>query len=192
MPASDSEKNMSAAVLDDAVADALRKSGDVPSGAEGLRLHPVESIVLGGLLLIVTSLLVLQMVGRFAGSSAFGWSEEGARYAFIWVVFLGAGVAVRTRNHIMADVLRPSSDGRLALAWLAFLELIVALTAACLLKYGIDFVRVTSNMVMVSLGVSMAYVAAAVPVGAAVMLVWSIANIGRLVRQITSRADRHG
>lgn len=188
MSASVPEKSMPAAALDDAVADALRKSGDVPSGAEGLRLYSIESMVLGGLLLIVTSLLVLQMAGRLAGSSAFGWSEEGARYAFIWVVFLGAGVAVRTRSHIMADVLRPSSDGRMALAWLAFLELVVALGAACLLKYGIDFVRVTSNMVMVSLGVSMAYVAAAIPVGAALMLVWSIANIAKLIRRIKNMA----
>jgi TRAP-type C4-dicarboxylate transport system permease small subunit len=189
MEAPDPEKRMPAAApLDDAVAEVLRKSGDAPSGLGGLHLHPVESVALGGLLFIVTSLLVLQMVSRLVGSSAFGWSEEGARYAFIWAVFLGAGVAVRTRSHIMADVLRPNSTGPLATAWLAFLELIIVIAAACLMKYGIDLVRVTSNMGMVSLGISMAYVAAAVPTGAALMLLWSAVNFVKLIRQMADAA----
>ena len=172
-----------APVLDSAVAEALRKAGDAPLGAGGPTLHPVESFVLGGLLLMVVSFLLLQMVGRYLGTSAVGWAEEAARYTYIWLVFLGAGVAVRTRSHILADVLRPKSDGLWATAWLILLEVIVALAAACLVKYGADLARVSSNMRAVSLGVSMGWLMAAVPAGGALMFVFSVANIVRLVGQ---------
>jgi TRAP-type transport system small permease protein len=166
------------------------RPGDGSPGENGSSLHPVESVVLGGLLLTVVSLLLLQMTGRYLGTAAFGWADEAARYTYIWLVFLGAGVAVRTRSHILADVLRPKSEGPWATAWLILLEAIVALAAACLVKYGADLVRVSSNMNSVSLGISMGWLMAAVPAGAALIFVFSIANIVRLTRKARQAGGR--
>jgi TRAP-type C4-dicarboxylate transport system permease small subunit len=170
-----------APVIDEAVAEVLRKAGDTAPGTGGL--HPVESAVLGGLLLMVVSFLLLQMFGRYVGTSAVGWAEEAARYTYIWLVFLGAGVAVRTRSHILADVLRPKTEGLWSTVWLVLLEAITALAAACLVKYGADLARVSSNMHTVSLGISMGWIMAAVPVGAALIFVFSVGNIVRLLRK---------
>lgn len=163
--------------------EALREAGDVSLAEVRPRLHPVESVVLGGLLLAVVLLLLLQMTGRYLGTAAVGWAEEAARYTYIWLVFLGAGVAVKTRSHIVADVLRPKSAGFWATAWLIVIEAIVALAALCLIKYGADLVQVSSNMNSVSLGISMGWLMAAVPVGASLMFVYSVANILQLSRK---------
>jgi TRAP-type C4-dicarboxylate transport system permease small subunit len=121
------------------------------------------------------------MVGRYVGTSAVGWAEEAARYTYIWLVFLGAGVAVRTGSHIVADLLRPKTNGFWPTVWLVLLESITVLAAACLVKYGADLARVSSNMRTVSLGISTGWIMAAIPVGAALIVIFSVGNIIRLV-----------
>jgi len=133
---------------------------------------------------LVFLFLLTQVGARFAGTAALGWVEEAARYLFIWLVFLGSGFAVRRGGHIMADILRPKSDHVLAKCWLIVLEAILAAVALGLLWYGVWFTSITSNTSMVTLEMSMAYRSAAVPVGAAIMLLMSLANIVALVRSM--------
>ncbi|MGH8677461.1 MAG: TRAP transporter small permease, partial [Burkholderiales bacterium] len=110
-----------------------------------------------------------------------GWVEEAARYLFIWLVFLGSGFAVRRGGHIMADILRPKSDHVLAKCWLIVLEAILVAVSLGLLWYGGWFTSISSNTTMVTLEMSMAYRSAAVPAGAAIMLLMSLANVVALL-----------
>ena len=144
-------------------------------------LDAAERYLLAALMALVSLLLLTQVFARFAGTAEFGWVEEAARYLFIWLVFLGSGFAVRHGGHIMADILRPKSDHVLAKCWLIVLEAILVALSLGLLWYGGWFTSVSSNTSMVSLQMSMAYRSAAVPVGAAIMLVMSLANIVALV-----------
>ena len=130
---------------------------------------------------LVFLLLLTQVGARLAGTAAFGWVEEAARYLFIWLVFLGSGFAVRHGGHIMADILRPKSNHVLAKIWLIVLEAILVAVSLGLLWSGGWFTSISSNTSMVSLGMSMAYRSAAVPIGAALMLLMSLANIVALV-----------
>lgn len=140
---------------------------------------------------LVFLLLLTQVGARLAGTAAFGWVEEAARYLFIWLVFLGSGFAVRRSGHIMADILRPKSNHVLAKCWLIVLEAILAAVSLGLLWHGGWLTSISSNMSMVSFEMSMAYRSAAVPVGAAIMLLMSFANIVALVRSMR-RADPAG
>ena len=149
-----------------------------------LLLDAAERYLLAVLMTLVSLLLLTQIVTRLAGTAAFGWVEEAARYLFIWLVFLGSGFAVRRGGHIMADILRPKSSHVLAKCWLIVLEAILAAVSLGLLWYGGWFTDVSSNTSMVSLQMSMAYRSAAVPVGAAIMLVMSLANMVALVRSM--------
>lgn len=151
-------------------------------------LDAAERYLLAALMALVFLLLLTQVGARLAGTAAFGWVEEAARYLFIWLVFLGSGFAVRRSGHIMADILRPKSNHVLAKCWLIVLEAILAAVSLGLLWYGGWLTSISSNMSMVSLGMSMAYRSAAVPVGAAIMLLMSLANIVALVGSMR-RAD---
>lgn len=147
-------------------------------------LDAAERYLLAVLMALVSLLLLTQIVTRLAGTAEFGWVEEAARYLFIWVVFLGSGFAVRRGGHIMADILRPKASHVLAKCWLIVLEAILAAVSLGLLWSGGWFTEVSSNTSMVSLEMSMAYRSAAVPVGAAIMLVMSLANMVELVRSM--------
>lgn len=147
-------------------------------------LDAAERYLLAVLMALVSLLLLTQVVARLVGTAAFGWVEEAARYLFIWLVFLGSGFAVRRGGHIMADILRPKSNHVLAKCWLIVLEAILVGVSLGLLWYGWRFAGISSNTSMVTLDMSMAYRSAAVPVGAAIMLLMGLANIVALLTSI--------
>ncbi len=53
----------------------------------------------------IVMVIFLEVVRRFAISYSSVWGEETARYAFIYLVWIGAAVAVKDRTHIRIDVL---------------------------------------------------------------------------------------
>ncbi|MCB0688735.1 MAG: TRAP transporter small permease [Saprospiraceae bacterium] len=80
------------------------------------------------LLLIVP--VFLQIVSRFVPFiPRYIWTEEIARFAFIWIIMLGATIAVREGTHFSVDMLRnfsPAVENRLKQI-LLFLMLLFAI-----------------------------------------------------------------
>jgi TRAP-type transport system small permease protein len=64
----------------------------------------VEGIVTAAFMAFVV-LSFVQVVLRYGLGQPLTWSEEASRYLFVWVVFLGGGVAARYRGHIVLDFL---------------------------------------------------------------------------------------
>ena len=57
--------------------------------------------ILGGMV----ALVFLNVVMRYLFDSGITWSEELARYMFVWIVFLGAVVAAKEKGHLGVDIL---------------------------------------------------------------------------------------
>jgi len=59
-----------------------------------------------GMLLAVMFLITFwQIIARFIPGSATVWSEEVARFVFVWIVFLGAGTLMRDNDHIRISII---------------------------------------------------------------------------------------
>ena len=73
-----------------------------PSPAPSLvdHLNRLEERLAVLLLVAMTGLVGAQVLARFIFSAGFSWMDELARVAFVWVVFLGAIVAMRRCLHI--------------------------------------------------------------------------------------------
>ncbi|WP_428649624.1 TRAP transporter small permease [Roseibium sp.] len=54
---------------------------------------------------VMTSLVVVQVIFRYAFSSAIDWSEEVARLAFVWAMFLAIPHGIRHGVHVGIDAL---------------------------------------------------------------------------------------
>lgn len=61
---------------------------------------------------------------RYAFRSGLTWSEEAARYLFVWVVFLGAIVATQERGHLAVDLITSRFKGIGHRAFLIFANLV--------------------------------------------------------------------
>lgn len=57
------------------------------------------------LLALLVATTLLQVLSRYVLSKPFDWTEEAARYIFVWVAMLGAGMAAKDRAHFFVDLL---------------------------------------------------------------------------------------
>jgi TRAP-type C4-dicarboxylate transport system permease small subunit len=85
--------------------------------------------------------VTIQMVARFTALiPTWIWTEEMARFFFIWMVMLGAMVGVRDGSHFDVDVwpkLKPRANALLSIV----ANLFVLLFALVFIWYGIKFVQ---------------------------------------------------
>jgi TRAP-type C4-dicarboxylate transport system permease small subunit len=64
-----------------------------------------EAILLAMLVLALTAVTFAQVVERYVFSDPLIWSEEAARYLFVWVTLVGAALGLRESGHYGLDVL---------------------------------------------------------------------------------------
>lgn len=57
------------------------------------------------LLSAMTLMVIAQILGRYVFDYAISWSEEIATFVQVWLVMLGAGIAMRYRQHVGIDVI---------------------------------------------------------------------------------------
>ena len=97
------------------------------------------------------------------------WSEEVARYLFVWVSMIGAALAIREGGHFGLDLLiRPFPQLKPVVGPLVTLVMVVFL--AVLFKTGIDETRLASMQYAMTFEMRMTWAYLALPVGAGLML----------------------
>ena len=64
-----------------------------------------ERWLLLGFYAMIVATIVVEVIRRFVLSYSSIWGEEIARYAFIYLAWVGASAAVKERAHIRIDVL---------------------------------------------------------------------------------------
>lgn len=68
-----------------------------------LDAHLEESLLIF-LSVLMTSSITVQVFMRYVMNSSLSWSEELARYCFIWLVYIGISYGVKMQKHIKVDV----------------------------------------------------------------------------------------
>ena len=141
-----------------------------PFGAWGARLYEGLGLLGGAVLAVMALAVFVQVLLRYVFTYALDGLDEVPRYLFVWLVMIGAAAAMHHGEHTALDYFRErlSRRGR-ALAvivtngvgMLPFLSLIKT-----------SFVLVPNSQLQSSagLGLPLGYVYAAVPVGAALIL----------------------
>ncbi len=99
-------------------------------------LKVVLTLLMAGLIIPVG----MQILSRYTGLiPRFIWTEEIARFCFVWIILIGSMIAVRDGTHFDVDVLPHSADPRVELAMRLFVQLAVLAAALTFLYYGWDF-----------------------------------------------------
>lgn len=63
----------------------------------------LEPIICVTLLAAMSILIVVQVFFRYVLQNSLSWSEELARYMFIWLIYIGISYGVKMRKHICVD-----------------------------------------------------------------------------------------
>ena len=156
----------------------IKKVGDI-----------IEKIVLAfiaalmGIMICVTVVAVIQ---RYLVGHSFNWVEEFCSYILIWVTFMGVAVSYRHFDLVLLNLFTQMLPKKAQ----AILELIVHLCCMALiayigctsLKYGLSlsvFMRKSTT-----LGFSMFVPFSSLPIGFALMFLFSLENIPDMLHKI--------
>ncbi|KKE79627.1 TRAP transporter small permease [Bacilli bacterium] len=122
------------------------------------------------LLVIFSSIMVisisLQVFMRLFGSSL-GWSEELARYCFIWLIYIGISYAVKKQRHIKVDVIVLFLKDRVQVILNMIVNIIFLALAIFIIVYGAKIAILLFGWGQTSPGMSvpMGFVYLSAPVG---------------------------
>jgi len=145
----------------------------------GILLRGIDTTLNWALTIILTIMLVVvsaQIWYRFVLNDPLTWSEEVARYLFVWISFLGSAVGVRYNVHLGIDLIDKilSPKGRKIMTVLV--NLLMQIFLGVVIIWGIRILHVVQFQKSASLGIPMTYPYLAVPVGASFMLLNSLRN----------------
>jgi TRAP-type C4-dicarboxylate transport system permease small subunit len=130
-----------------------------------------EGAILISLVAIMTVVVFLQVVYRYVLMQPLHWSEELARYLFVWLSILGAALGLQKRGHFGLDAFfrMLPMGGKRALGLL--IPLLIGFVVVVILIQGITLVQKTILQESPAMGISMGWAYACLPVGAALMAI---------------------
>ena len=115
--------------------------------------------------------IFLEVFRRFFLSYSSIWAEEIARYAFIYIAWIGASYAIRERAHIRIDVILPLLSNRWRTIVFIFGDIVTLILAVVSLYWSMEPVinSIHFGSVTHGLRISQAWFLFSVPLGFAMM-----------------------
>ena len=135
-----------------------------------------------GLMSVLVVDVFLGVFSRYVLHATFQWYDEVARLCFVWMVFLGAATAVRRGAHFRLHLLIDRFGPRLRHVTDLVVALLVLVFGSILVAGGVAMYPVARRQVTDSLELSMVWFYGALPVGGALMILFSLPQLWRLAR----------
>jgi TRAP-type C4-dicarboxylate transport system permease small subunit len=129
------------------------------------------------MMIVMGSAVVLQVASRYIANRPTSWSEEVARYLFVWITFLGSAVVIRKRRHVDVSVLTDRLPARAA--WVVYLMADAAMLflLGTLTYAGIGMAAVAHRQLSAAMDLPMSLAYAAMPIGTGLMFVFLITTM---------------
>jgi TRAP-type C4-dicarboxylate transport system permease small subunit len=106
----------------------------------------VESLVSALLLFVLLCLVIVQIVSRYVLQTPFSWTEELARYAMVWLVFIAAAQITSQDGHIAITFIDRFASGVALKCSVILSRLIVFITCVVLMPGGWRLVNAMMNV----------------------------------------------
>ena len=142
--------------------------------------------------LLIAALIVpvfMQVLSRYTGIiPTFLWTEELAKFIFIWVVMLGSMVAVWEGTHFDVQVIPEASSPLIRMLQQGFVLVMIIAFAVLFARYGIDYAKFGSIQSSVMMQINLLYIYITVPLAG---FVWAVFALFRLW-QVVDTYRKHG
>lgn len=143
-------------------------------------IHKAVSIIF---LVIFVLSIILQVLTRYVSFISIYWTEEVARYSFIWAIFMGSAIMVRQNGHFAMDFLIEKLSV-LKVKWInIFNQFLISVFGFLMLYYGYllvqNFWGWTFNTIPI---INQQFAWAAVPISGFMIIIYSLYNIFDILR----------
>lgn len=140
------------------------------------------AVTISFILMIVT--VMLQVIARIALPWSPHWTEEMARFCFIYMVSLGAGLAVKGSSYINVSLFLDWLDVKARIWMDTFILLCIILLMLCMLVFSIPLMDIVSLQDSASLKINMAFIYFSMTCMSAFVAFYSIIELQKNIKKI--------
>jgi len=147
-----------------------------------------EEIFSASCLVVMTLLIAVQVFSRYVLEYSFEWSEELARYLFIWAIYVGCSYATKEDKHLEVTIFRTVAGGRLAKPFTLMAYVCTAVFCFACTWWGVEMVQflITTGQKTPALEIKMYWVFLSLPFG---MFLMGLRTVERIIGVATGKID---
>ncbi|HHV64316.1 MAG TPA: TRAP transporter small permease [Peptococcaceae bacterium] len=150
--------------------------------------------VVGSMIIITFSIMiiccVLQVFTRYVLNSSLSWTEELARYTFIWANLLGASYCIRTNSHARVTVIFDALPSRIQRIFILGTQALIMVVAVVMIVQGLKIAEMTHNQLSAAMGLNVSLVYLAIPVSGIFIIFYTIINVINAVKGIPEKEEK--
>lgn len=133
---------------------------------------------IGGFLMLAMTLIVfLQVVARYVVGHSLTWSEEMARYLFVYITFLGAGVLTYQKGHLFVEVIFNLWPQKIQRIVQLIIDVIGIVLTGWMIYSAVNLMQTSTMHKSTAMAIPMNYIALSVLIGGILMTLFAIYNI---------------
>jgi len=146
--------------------------------------YSLLKVLLTVLMAVLILPVAMQILSRYTGLiPRYIWTEEIARFCFVWLIMVGAMIAVRDGTHFDVDVLPHTDNPVIEFGFRTFVNLAILVTALSFLWWGWDFGKLGARQQSEISGLPMLAIYIGWPIAGAT---WAVFTIERIWDDITA------
>jgi TRAP-type C4-dicarboxylate transport system permease small subunit len=131
-----------------------------------------------------------QIVCRYILGASLEWSEELARYMFVWSVLLGASMCVKRRSHVGVEIIMMRLPEKFRGYAMIFADVLSVVFFAILIIYGIEVTEITADQSSPAMEFPMGLAYVSIPISGFIMVLYSIEHIILDYKKLMSPVSR--
>ena len=139
-------------------------------------------VLLTSLMLLMIVPVLLQILSRYSGIiPRYIWTEEVARFCFVWIIMIGSMIAVREESHFRVDLLpQPETDRQAGFGNLV-VHVGMMLVAVVFVVYGHEFAEFGFRQQSEMSGINMLSIYISFPLAG---VTWAVFLLERIVADV--------
>lgn len=147
---------------------------------------------MGALLIMLTSVMLLQVFLRFAFNTALSWPEEFCRYCFVYFAFLTIGYCVKNDSMLKLDLIRNLLPKKIGDIIYLLIQLCCFAFFTYMLIFSYSLVTMVKNTSRTSpaMGIQFYYIYISTIIGFTLAVVRSLQFIIRFLRDNLYKGSR--
>jgi len=136
-------------------------------------------------MIVMLAIIFMQVITRYVFGFSFEWSEELARFLFVWVVFLGSALIMGEEGHLAVELLpRLLDKTKPGFVLKLFINACGYVFIFLLIVQGWKMTSTMTFQTAPGLGISMSYVYFIMPLSGVLMLMYHVKDTIKIFKSL--------
>ena len=140
-------------------------------------IEKVIVFVITATMFVFITLVAVQVIWRYVLSNPLPWTEQAARYLFIWMLMLAMPILVRRKNNMVFDLLYNRFPEKVQRFIQILTLVLIAAFGVVYFMGSLELCIKAANKTAIGLGIPMVWVYGAQPVGAGLLVLTALEQI---------------